>query len=158
LSRLYTQRDVAVGLVIYAAGDSAAALLRNQYSVGRMLGVMLAGALVYSLEVPRWFRWIDRRTANLSGVVRAVSRTGLALLYFNPLWIARHLLLLHAFSQEWDAIAWSLLRTGALSWLVNVPLALLGNFVVQTLVPLRYRFFGSALFSALMAVYYAWWK
>jgi len=155
----YERRDIISGMIIYAAGDTVAALLLNEFVVWRLLGVMALGGTVYAFEIPNYFNWIDRRTtADPSDMSRALRRTGLALLYFNPLWIARHLFFLHLFSGQWEAVGWSLLKTGALSWLFNIPLSALGNYIIQVKLPLRQRFLGSAIFSGLMAIYYALWK
>jgi len=150
------RRDVLNGAVIYAAGDTVAAAILGQLSVTRLLGMMLVGATVYALEIPNYFRWIDRRSEGMPRGLRfAAARTGLALLYFNPLWIARHLLFIAFFSGRWHTIGWGLLHTAFLSWLFNVPLSAIGNAVIQVALPFRWRFVGSAIFSGLMAVYYA---
>ncbi|MDZ7723607.1 MAG: molybdopterin cofactor-binding domain-containing protein [candidate division KSB1 bacterium] len=149
-------RDHLSGLLIYAAGDTAASLMLNEFAWTRLIGMMAVGATVYALEIPAWFRWIDRRTAALSHGYRKIAlRTALALLYFNPLWIARHLFFITLFSSGWSALSWSIFRTALLSWLVNIPIAIIGNAVIQGLLPLRWRFTGSATFSALLALYYA---
>ena len=150
------RRDVLNGAVIYAAGDTVAALILGQFSPTRLAGMMLVGATVYALEVPNYFRWIDRRTEHMPRGARfAAARTGLALLYFNPLWIARHLLFIAVFSGKWHTVGWGLLHTAFLSWLFNIPLSAVGNLVIQVALPFRWRFVGSAVFSGLMAVYYA---
>ncbi|MBN8457983.1 MAG: hypothetical protein J0M04_09095 [Verrucomicrobia bacterium] len=150
----YQPADVWRGVTIYAGGDTAAALLLGEFHWGRMLGMALVGGGLYALEIPAWFRWIDRRVT-ASGAAASLRRTVLAMAYFNPLWIARHLLLIKLFSGLTNQIGWGLLRVGAWSFLANIPISLAGNFVVQNLLPLRHRFLGSAIFSALMAVYYA---
>ena len=82
-------------------------------------------------------------------------KTGLAILYFNPLWIARHLLFIQLFSGQWHAISWDILRIASWSFLVNIPLSLIANYLIQNMINLKYRFMASALFSAFMAVWYA---
>lgn len=150
------RRDVANGALIYAAGDTVAALILGQFSPGRLLGMMLVGATIYAWEIPNYFRWIDHRTEGMPRGMRfALARTGLALLYFNPLWIARHLLFIAIFSGRWSTVHWGLLHTALLSWLFNIPLSAVGNAVIQVALPFRWRFVGSAVFSGLMAVYYA---
>ena len=149
-------RDHLSGLLIYAAGDTAASLMLGEFVWTRLVGMMAVGATFYALEIPAWFRWIDRRTASLSlGYKKITLRTALALLYFNPVWIARHLFFITLFSEGWAALQWTLFHTALLSWLVNIPTAIIGNAVIQGLLPLRWRFTGSATFSALLAVYYA---
>jgi len=85
----------------------------------------------------------------------SIHRTLLALLYFNPLWIARHLLFIRCFSGQWEAVSTDLLRLGTSSFLANIPLAFLANYLIQNKLPSDWRFLSSAVFSALMAIYYA---
>jgi hypothetical protein len=134
---------------------AAAALILGEFSVGRTAGMALVGGLIYALEIPRYFRWIDRRVPSRGTARSTLARGGLAMLYFNPVWIARHLLFIRLFSGRWNDVSWALLGTGLASWAANVPLSLLGNLVIQNALPYRWRFLASALFSALMAVYYA---
>lgn len=151
----YRAPDILRGLLIYPAGDTVASLILSEFSPVRLLGMMVIGATVYAFEIPNWFAWIDHRTRGLNRLRGAMTRTGLALLYFNPLWIARHLLFIALLTGDTSSIGWGLLRLGAISFAVNVPVAFTANFLIQNLVPLRWRFFASAVFSSLMAVYYA---
>ncbi|MBD2715755.1 hypothetical protein KBK19_11985 [Microvirga sp. STR05] len=143
------------GLLIYAAGDTAAALLLHQFSVGRLLGMALVGGLLYSLEVPAYFSWIDRQVPPAPGLKRRLGRAALSLLYFNPLWIARHMLFIQLFSGHADQISTGLLAVALRSFLLNVPVSFAANYLIQNHIPPRRRFLASALFSGLMAVYYA---
>ena len=147
--------DVLRGSMIYAAGDTAAALLAGEFSVLRLLGILLIGGTVYAFEIPNYFNWIDRRVQASGGFQSALQRALLAMAYFNPLWIARHILFIKLFQGEWAQIGWGLLATGLASFLVNIPISLLANLIIQNKIPLRWRFVASAVFSALMAVYYA---
>lgn len=150
-----TRADALRGLLIYGLGDAAAAWLGNEFVVTRAAGMALIGAALYALEIPAWFRWIDRRAP--PGSPHAMwRRTGLALLYFNPLWIARHLFFIRLFAGRFDLLRWSLIEAGAKSFLFNIPLSLLANALIQNRAPPRWRFAAGALFSSLMAVYYAW--
>lgn len=147
-------------------GDTIAALLLHQFSFTRILGVCLVGALIYAFEIPNYFRWIDKKTTSvtpeITTVKKSLIRTGLALLYFNPLWIARHLLFINLFSGNFYAINFSILSIATKSFLVNVPLSLLANYLIQNVLPYKFRFVASAVFSSLMAIYYAlstvWFK
>jgi hypothetical protein len=82
-------------------------------------------------------------------------KTFLAILYFNPLWIARHMLFILIFTQRINELSWNILVVAFWSFLVNIPISITGNYVIQNMVPLKYRFPASATFSALLAVYYA---
>ena len=149
-----SRADVLRGLIIYSSGDSVAALMLGQFSWHRLLGMALVGATVYAVEIPNVFRWIDQ-VASQPGFVTSLKRTALALLYFNPLWIARHLFFIRLFSGQWSEINSSLLQLGLVAFLANIPIALVANYLIQNAVPLKWRFFASAVFSALMAIYYA---
>jgi len=133
--------------VIYAAGDTAAALFTCGFSLWRMLGVMAVGGLIYSFEVPAWFRWINGR---YSGIPRAA----MAVLYFNPLWITRHLAFICLFSRDFSGISPVLAAVALKGFAVNLPVVFVVNYLIQNSIPLKWRFFSSAVFSSLMAVYY----
>jgi len=151
----YRCSDVLRGILIYSSGDTAASLILSQFSVTRLLGMMAVGGCIYALEIPAYFRWIHRKCGGMEGFKGSMARTGLALLYFNPLWIARHLLFIQLFSQNTSAIGFGLLRTGLLSFSANIPVAVTANYIIQNKIPLKWRFFSSAVFSSMMAVYYA---
>jgi hypothetical protein len=152
----YEKRDVLFGLTVYAAGDTIATLILGVFDPLRMLGMMLVGATVYAFEIPNYCERIEICSERVCGRLRtSLTKTGLALLYFNPLWIARHLLFIALFSGNWTEVDLSILMTALVSWLVNIPLSVTGNAVVQLAVPLRWRFLASAVFSGLLAIYYA---
>ena len=143
----YRLPDIARGLIIYSAGDTVASLLMHEFSVQRLLGMMLVGGFVYSLEIPAWFNYIDER-------YRGMQRTLMAMLYFNPLWIARHLIFISLFSGQISLVHWSILTIALKSFAVNLPVALAANYIIQNKIPLHWRFLSSAVFSSLMAIYY----
>lgn len=144
----YSLSDVTRGLIIYPLGDTIAALLMHEFSITRLIGMMLVGALVYSLEIPAWFSYINKRYTGM-------QRTLMAMLYFNPLWIARHLLFIFLFSGQISLIHWSIFSIALKSFAVNLPVAFAANYLIQNKLPLHWRFLSSAVFSSLMAVYYA---
>lgn len=141
--------------MIYSAGDSIAAFLLDEFSVYRFLGMVLIGATVYAFEIPNYFAWIDRRTVSLFGIQKTLAKTGLAILYFNPIWIFRHLAFIKIFSGDYLQIDSNLLLIAFWSFLVNIPISFIANFLIQNKVKLDWRFLASAIFSALMAIYYA---
>lgn len=151
----YRVSDILSGVLIYSSGDTIASIAMSEFSLVRMLGMMVIGGTVYAFEIPNYFRWIDTKTAGISGLRGSLSRTGLAVLYFNPLWIARHLLFIQVLQGSWSNINSSLLSLGLYSFAANVPVAFTANYVIQNKIPLKWRFFSSAVFSSLMAVYYA---
>ena len=121
----------------------------------RFIGMMLIGATVYALEIPNYFRWIDTKVQYLNGFRQSLVKTGLAILYFNPLWIARHLFFIQLFSGHLNKVSWDILRIASWSFLLNIPISVAANYLIQNKLSLKYRFLASALFSAIMAVYYA---
>jgi len=151
----YRVSDVLRGLLIYSTGDSIASILLSEFSLLRTLGMMLIGGTVYAFEIPNYFRWIDSKTAGVTGLRGSLSKAGLAILYFNPLWISRHLLFIQILSGRWDCINWNLLSLGLYSFAANVPVAFTANYVIQNKISLEWRFFSSAVFSSIMAIYYA---
>ncbi|MEN8209722.1 MAG: hypothetical protein ABFR50_10790 [Candidatus Fermentibacteria bacterium] len=151
----YTASNVIRGVLIYSIGDTIASVILSEFSLVRVLGIMLIGGTVYAFEIPNYFRWIDTKTAGINGLRGSFSRAGLAILYFNPLWIARHLLFIQILQGSWNSVNWILLRLGFYAFIANVPVAFAANYVIQNRISLKWRFFASAVFSSLMAIYYA---
>lgn len=151
----FTKANILRGAIIYSTGDLIAALLLSEFSITRLLGMILIGATLYAFEIPNYFAWIERKTSLLIGFKKTLVKTGLAILYFNPLWIARHLLFIKLFSGTFDQIDMNLLKVASLSFIVNIPISFIANYLIQNKVHLDWRFLASAIFSALMAIYYA---
>lgn len=149
----YSRAEVWRGSVVYALGDALAAWITGEFSLSRLVGMGLVGGTVYAYEIPHYFRWIEQRVATRRHP--QFTRTLLALLYFNPLWIARHLFFIRLFSGDWPGLSGRLLFIGCESFVFNIPLAFAANYVIQNKLPLTWRFTGSAVFSGFMAVYYA---
>ncbi|ELR72030.1 hypothetical protein C900_02025 [Fulvivirga imtechensis AK7] len=152
----YKLSNIVRGGIIYCGGDTIAALILGEFTLIRMLTMLVVGSTIYAFEIPNYFRWIDKKTLTLSGLKKAQAKTGLALLYFNPLWVARHLFFIKVSMLQWNEIAViSLINIGFYSFLVNIPIAVIANYLIQNQVNLKWRFLASAIFSALMAIYYA---
>ncbi len=117
--------------------------------------MVLIGATVYAFEIPNYFKWIDQKTKALSGIKLTLTKTALAIAYFNPLWIWRHLVFIKLFSGNLEEINFNLLIIACLSFLVNIPISFVANYLIQNKIKLNWRFLASATFSALMAIYYA---
>ncbi|WP_218701374.1 hypothetical protein [Olleya sp. HaHaR_3_96] len=113
------------------------------------------GASFYAFEIPNYFDWIVKKTKDLKGARAVLSKTGLAIAYFNPLWVARHLLFIKLFSGQFNAIGFNLIEIAFWSFLVNIPISFLANYTIQNRIKLKWRFLGSAIYSAIMAIYYA---
>ncbi len=150
-------QKLLIPALIYATGDGTASILLNEFSIWRLLGMFAIGGSVYAFEIPRYFSWIERKTARYEGIKKTMLKTALAMLYFNPIWIARHLFFIQLLSgqgMQLSSIS-SLLQIACWSFLFNIPISLTGNYLIQNGIKLSWRFTASALFSALMAVYYA---
>ena len=143
------KRRVVAGAILYPVGDALGALLTGSFTWGRFLGLSLVGASLYAWEVPLAFSIISGLSEE-----RPLRKLLLALLYFNPLWIARHLFFLRLFSGQ-ALLASGLLAASLSSFLISLPLSAVGNYVVQNKLPLSHRFLGSATFSGIMALYSA---
>ena len=152
---VFSRQNILKGAIIYSVGDTIAALILDEFLLLRLLGMIFVGATFYAFEIPNYFIWIDKITAAYKGYKLSIYKTVLAILYFNPLWIARHLLFIFIFSNKLGVISWDLLRVAILSFLVNIPISIIANFFIQNKMPYNWRFFASAIFSALMAIYYA---
>ncbi|MGJ8590945.1 MAG: hypothetical protein ACSHXF_00260 [Aquaticitalea sp.] len=151
----YKKANVIKGALIYSAGDSIAAFLLDEFSMYRLLGMMCIGATIYAFEIPNYFDWIVRKTQHLKGIRATLAKTSLAMLYFNPLWIARHLLFINLFSGQFEDIGWILLEIAMWSFLANILISFMANYIIQNRFKMKWRFLGSAIFSAIMAIYYA---
>ena len=81
--------------------------------------MVIIGATIYAFEIPNYFDWIVKKTKDLKGLKATLTKTGLAIAYFNPLWIARHLLFIKLFSGQFEAIGWNLLEIAFWSFLAN---------------------------------------
>jgi hypothetical protein len=152
----YSRSNVLRGAIVYALGDCVAAFILGEFAWVRLLGMMLIGATLYAFEIPNYFRWIDRQMSGKTPSLKvSLQRTALALLYFNPLWVARHLILIKLVSGNAHLIGWHFLSIAFWSFVVNIPVSLVANYVIQNKISLQWRFLASAIFSGLMAVYYA---
>jgi hypothetical protein len=151
----YLKKNIIRGAIIYPAGDTIAALLLHEFCWSRFFGMAFIGATVYAFEIPNFFTWIERKTKNLNGIKQTFAKTLLAIGYFNPLWIARHLFFIKLFSFQLNQVGWDILLISSQSFLVNIPISFLANYLIQNVIKLEWRFLASAVFSALMAIYYA---
>lgn len=134
--------------------DLLVQLSMHEFNAMRLVTVALAGGLVYRREIPTWFLQLD--LANLSGVGRTIG----SLVYFNPLWIARHMLFIKIATSSWaeitsGALVFVALLIGIKSFLLNLPLSFAGNYIIQTKLPVDIRYLGSIVLSGLLAIIYA---
>lgn len=144
-----------IGGTIYMMGDSIATLITNEFSISRALGIFVVGAAIYAFEIQRYFSWIEEFVLRFHGLKKTIIKTMLALVYFNPLWIARHLCFIYFISGRIENINLNLLKIALISFSINIPISITANYIIQNKLPFRYHFFGSAIFSGLMAIYYS---
>ena len=100
MKMLYRRNDVIRDGLIYSLGDTIAALISDDFSLNRLVGILVIGATIYALEIPNYFRWIDQQIRQENNPRSTVGRSLLAMLYFNPLWIARHILFIRLFMHQ----------------------------------------------------------
>lgn len=150
-------RDRKAGFIIYPLGDAVAQLLLGEVSYLRILVLSAAGGIIYAFEIPKWFSYIEYRFS------KHWFKTVAAILYFNPLWIARHLFFI-AFSLNPSIVMslgalsdtiWNCMIGGTKSFTGAIILSLIGNFLIQNVIGLKHRFMASSIFSGIMAIYYA---
>ena len=151
----FTRKNILRGALIYSAGDTVASFILNEFMWSRLAGIILIGATLYAVEIPNYFDWIESRVKVISPFKKSLFKTGLAILYFNPLWIARHLAIIQISSGKITTLSWDILRIASWSFLVNIPISIVANYMIQNKIKAGCRFYASAVFSALMAVYYA---
>jgi hypothetical protein len=159
----YKWQNIQNGVLIYAIGDTIATLINGDVSLSRIFGMAVLGGTIYAIEVPNWFLLIDKWTAKYEqGFKKNTMRTALALAYFNPLWIARHIVFISLFTGQLTDISWALLPIAGMSFLTNVPLTVLGNYIIQNKIRFEWRYTASSIFSSIMAIMYAmgavWFK
>jgi hypothetical protein len=163
--------DILVGWTVYPAGDLLAQLLSGgSIEPMRIVVMALAGGLLYRYEVPWWFRKLDEWTipegsalgmfARDDRHLNWLGRTVGAILYFNPMWVARHMLLIRLGSDPASLLPIlpalrDALVVGAKSFLVNLPISFIGNYIIQMKIPLKWRFLASSIFSGILAAAYA---
>lgn len=149
------KQDIITGAVFYTVGDTIAALLSDEFSWLRMLGMVFIGGVLYAWEIPAYFRFIDRLSGRFEGWKSSVLRMVMAQVYFNPIWIFRHLAMIKLLLLRTDLLNSELLTIAWYSFLWNIPVSLFANYVIQNIVREKYRFLANAIFSGMMAVYYA---
>ncbi|MCK5401892.1 MAG: hypothetical protein KAJ28_09695, partial [Flavobacteriaceae bacterium] len=95
------------------------------------------------------------KTKKSVGIKQTLSKTILAITYFNPLWIARHLFFIKLFSMNFENIQLDIFTIALWSFIINIPISFIANYIIQNKIKLNWRFLASAVFSAIMAIYYA---
>ena len=157
MNNYFNWKESLKGGTIYAVGDTIAALILGEFMLSRLLGMFLVGGLIYALEIPAWFKWIDKKWPVLrpAQFKRGLIRASLAQLMFNPLWIFRHLVLIQVFSGIWPLDWKNLLLISWYSFLGNLVVSMVANYLLLNKTAPSWRFPLSAVFSGSLAIYYA---
>ncbi len=129
-------------------------MIINDFSIGRLLGILFLGGFVYALEIPKYLKWLSNKFYK-DEVYSKIISTILFTLYFNPLWIARHLLILNLFEGNFSQINWDLLRIGFNSFAYSFFFTLPVNYIIINKIHKKWKFAVTAVFSSSMAVFYA---
>ncbi len=170
-----SKTDKLSGWVLYPLADGIAQLILGDISYLRMLFVALLGRYVYAIEIPKWFGLLSvwhRSTAPGRFLKNFWVKTGNhyyfnwlsktigATLWFNPLWIARHMLVLELADMVTGKTVFfsflpQALHLGTVAFIGQLPLAFGVNYIIICRLPERSRFIWSSIFSGILAIYYA---
>ena len=144
---------MAKGAVVFGLFDAFAALVLGDFSFLRMFGIALIGSTVYAIEIPSYFAWIEQLSLSMDKWQSKVFKTLMTVVYFNPIWIARHIFFIYVFTQQ--TISWTILDTAWKSFLYGAPISLFFNYIIQNHITVKHRFMASSMFSGCMAIFYA---
>jgi hypothetical protein len=142
-----------IGGSVYCLGDFIATFLLDDISLFRSIGIFCLGGILYNVEISLYFKWIEKTRLNLKW--RKVTKSLLAAVFFNPVWIFRHFVFIKLFTFSLVDITFTLFITSVYSFVVNTPISLVGNYIIQNVITEKERFVASAIMSGLMAVSYA---
>mgnify|MGYP000388440637 CR=1 FL=1 len=146
--------NVVTGAILFAAGDSIGTFITGEFLYQRMLGMMILGGSLYAWEIPNYFQHLHRRF-HKPGYLNAFQRALAAGLFFNPLWIARHMLFIILFTGQWQTLSFDILVIASWAFIYGFPFSFLVNYLIQNVISMRWRFLVSSLYSAIIVVYYA---
>ncbi len=153
---IYTKRDSFWGGFLLVLSDTIASFVSGDFSIIRLVGMFIVGAALYAVEIPHYFAWLERFTRRrLDGMKRKLTKTVAVALFFNPLWIFRHFVFIYLLLGKTDLINGDLFHTAILSFAFNLPFSLIGNYIIQNKISLKWRFVFSSVFSAMITLYYS---
>lgn len=150
---LLIKAELIKGALLFGLFDTIAALILGEFSWLRMLGMAAVGGSFYAIEIPSYFAWLEQRSSHMTPRRRAWFKSLMAVVYFNPLWIARHMCFIYLLNGQ--SIDLSVLNTAWQSFVYGMPVSALFNYVIQNHITVRHRFLASSLFSGCMAIFYA---
>lgn len=169
--------NTIVACLLYPIGDLIGQLILGGFNLERTICITLIGSLLYRFEVPAWFSFIDKLRVSDQNQQRFgflfktgepdnhplnwLGRTLGSMLYFNPLWIARHIFIIYMASHHMqlnmgpmEAVGHFIL-TGGKAFLTNMPISVIGNYIIQQKLKPEQRFLGSATLSGIFSITYA---
>lgn len=153
---VFNKNDILWGGIILALSDGFAAYLTGNFSIIRFLGLLVIGSTLYAIEIPTFFAWLEKYTkANFTGIKRKLLKTIAVVIFFNPLWLFRHFAFIDILTGQFDLINLHLLQTASISYLINIPFSIIGNYIIQNAISLKWRFISSSIYSAIMIIYFA---
>jgi hypothetical protein len=150
---IFKKSEIIKGAIVFGVFDSLAALILGESSWLRMIGMILIGGSIYAIEIPSYFAWIEHKSKTMSVASGKWFKTLMAVAYFNPLWIARHMCFIYLLNQQ--ALSWGVLDAACLSFFYGMPVSAAANYVIQNKISNNHRFLASSLFSGCMAIFYA---
>jgi len=153
---IFTKKDIFWGGSLLAISDTIAAYLTNEFSVSRLLGMLFIGATLYAIEIPNYFDWLEKFVnKRYKGIKKSIVKTIASNLFFNPLWIFRHFVFIYLFLGRMDMINTELLNAALMSYIFNIPISIIGNYIIQNKISLEWRFVSNSIFMAILTLYYA---
>jgi hypothetical protein len=152
--RLIIKKSESIkGALVFGMFDAIAAIILGEFSWLRLVGMSLMGATFYAIEIPSFFAWIEEKSHTMKSWQGKLYKTLMTAVYFNPLWVARHMCLIYLLNQQ--KFGWEVMSTAWLSFWYGLPVSLAANYVIQNHITMQYRFLASAIFSGGMVVFYA---
>lgn len=175
LSIKISNTDKISGWIIYPIGDLIAQLVLGDVSLLRLLIIALVGRYVYAIETPKWFGFLAtwKRALKPTGIAKFfwekqkdgfyfswLSKTLGSTFWFNPLWIARHMLVLELANiitgtSSFFKFLPQALHLGSISFVMQFPVAIVVNYIIICRLDAKSRFIWASIFSGTLSIYYA---
>lgn len=163
---------ILIPILLYPISTFIGQWISNDFHYGSLLTLTLAAVLFYQWEIPMFFKAVEEYRAsdklysklklffNEEKAINPIGKTAAATLYFNPLWISRHMIFITLGAVPLASINWielidTSIRKGSMSFLVTMPVVLIGNYIVQNKISLEKRFLGNAVLSGILVLAYA---
>ncbi len=170
-----TRIDKLSGMIIYPMSDLIAQVILGDVSWLRIIFVTLLGRFVYAIEIPKWFGFLScwHKSSPPKGIslkfwvkigkhyyFNWLTKTLGATLWFNPFWIARHMIVLElaniiAGKTNFFSFLSESIYLGSISFVGQFPIAMIVNYIIICRLSDKSRFIWSSIFSGLLAIYYA---